>query len=185
MIDPHDAMAVNGTTRKANTQSRKIMQSAEAVPPAPSVGVPAVVGIPNDAFPRMMTAAEWFAAAQQQQQMMQQNYIMPPPPPPNTIYVNRLQCDRIKKRRESRRVLDAYFEKFKKVRSDKCESRRKHAERRPRKKNGAYMNQMELEEYYRENPEKRRKTEEHSVATAEEESSPLSDPGQTRQESNE
>jgi hypothetical protein len=111
--------------------------------------------------------------------------LLPPAPPENTIYVNRHQYQRILQRRESRRVLDAYYERCRhgKKRTHpnyKHESRHRHAQNRPRNRKGHFMKGPELEEYYHNNPDKvpanyKHQENKSSSATGDGESSSSSD----------
>jgi CCAAT-binding transcription factor (CBF-B/NF-YA) subunit B len=85
--------------------------------------------------------------------------VAPPPPPEKTVFVNRHQYHRIEMRRESRRVLEAYYERCRQGKKRphpnyEHESRHRHAQNRPRNRKGHFMTGPELAEYYRNNPDK-------------------------------
>jgi CCAAT-binding transcription factor (CBF-B/NF-YA) subunit B len=75
------------------------------------------------------------------------------------VYVNRRQYRRILARRETRRVLNAYYERCRRGKKRgnpnyMHESRHRHAQNRPRNRKGHFMKGPELAEYYRLHPDK-------------------------------
>ncbi|GAX17635.1 nuclear transcription factor Y, alpha [Fistulifera solaris] len=73
--------------------------------------------------------------------------------PSGPTYVNAKQYFRILKRREARKVLEAYFARTRRARQDKPylhESRHKHALRRLRDSSGRFLTKSEIEQLKRE-----------------------------------
>lgn len=152
--EPH-----TGVTAEANSTS-EVQQPSTIKTAAPAI--PATVDVPQ--LPPVYLNHNPYRFANMQ--LPPQAMIPPVASNPIPILVNRRQYYRIEKRRESRRVLEAYYAKFPKMEGGsrpKHPSRMKHASSRPRNKRGQYMNGQELEDYYRENPEKRPRVEQQSA----------------------
>jgi CCAAT-binding transcription factor (CBF-B/NF-YA) subunit B len=83
-----------------------------------------------------------------------------PQPQQAPTYVNAKQYIRILKRRQTRSILDDYYQrqiqqrrKRKQEQSFKYESRHNHAMKRPRDAHGRFLNGQALEDYYEQHPE--------------------------------
>jgi hypothetical protein len=76
--------------------------------------------------------------------------------PARPTYVNAKQYRRILKRREARRVLEAYYLRRRQVAAQKKpymhESRHRHAMKRPRGPGGRFLTKPELVEFYKKHP---------------------------------
>lgn len=154
---PQQQMAANQVTAQqqpsnaAQQQQQQMLQNQEA---ANQMFASFMQQAGGADVPSIAAVAAFFQQQQQQHVTMVDttatNVVLPYP-----TYVNAKQYHRILKRRETRAALEEVFRKARvnQKKSYMHESRHRHAMKRPRGKNGKFLNKEELVVYYKENPD--------------------------------
>jgi CCAAT-binding transcription factor (CBF-B/NF-YA) subunit B len=143
----------------ADMQAMMMMMMMSMTPSSPTAGMPPVVttAVPPQFYPVASNIPQNVTV--QVPCNFPPSVVAPPPLPEKTSFVNRHQYHRIEMRRESRRVLEVYYERCRQGKKRphpnyEHESRHRHAQNRPRNRKGHFMTGPELAEYYRNNPDK-------------------------------